>query len=129
MMQAGLQTFDKDGNLTVSITRRYGRIIGNISITLPYDTPPPGGAWQAYLARVSAGSGAVEDDGLLSGKPFYFFTYTANPNWTPYGIFGPSVSFDGNKMTWQYVRTPINDAMATEFLYGPASGVLFYGVV
>lgn len=81
-MPAGLQVFDRFGNLRVDLGDRLLRFLGTTVIG-------------------ASASGSIVHDGFLTGTPFCFCTMHTNDSpatWGGEGLLPPDISFSGNTM-------------------------------
>lgn len=95
-MSFGLEIYDASGGKSLSTADRIGRILGSVTVT------------------AESGSGAITDEALASGAPFYILR-------TPAAFTGaqmpPTVSFNGTTMSW-----------VSDLVSGSPPVTIFYGV-
>lgn len=96
-MPTGLQIWDENGRVILDTNNRLARLLGRVNFS---------------------GNGSIVDAKLTTGEPFFFAQYHAPPTVWPETAPQISVTFSGNRMSWQLVR----DSRS------PATGVIFYGV-
>lgn len=99
-MRAGLQIFDENGKLSLDTIDRAGRVLGVISF--------------------SGHTGSHVDSRLLTGQPFWFFSFSNSPSsgqnvdrWSM-----RSVTVNGSRISWEI----------TDWAQGTPRGEIFYGV-
>lgn len=80
-MAAGLELYNEDGSVKMSLTDRLGRVVGSVQT----------GAMDGSLldSKMAAGQ---------NGEPFFALYYPEG-----YGLFGPSVSIGADgRISWSY---------------------------
>ena len=97
-MKAGLQIFDENGKLSLDTIDRAGRVLGVISF--------------------SGRTGSHVDSRLLTGQPFWFFSFSNSPS-TRYNVWSMrSVTVSGSRISWE----------VADWARGTPKGEIFYGV-
>ena len=94
----GLQCFDSDGNITLDVTDRLTRVLGE------FDT--------------GTLDGTLTDDNLLDGSP-WFYCYPSDANMGAFRI-PCKIVFQGNKITWTFegARRGQDTRFNTRVIYG-----------
>ena len=120
-MASGLEVFNADGSVLVTMNTYYGRVLGQIDIVLPF----------GWANRFQTGS--VTDPGLALGTPFSFFIPSraapGSGGASAYCYICPRVTFAGTVLTWAYVLDSSTNFAYRVFRDGPVDGTLFYGVL
>lgn len=93
-MPAGLEVYDRFGNLKVGLGDRLMRFLDYVI--------------------VGVGDGSIQHDGLLTGVPFYVASMLSSDSTSFYpggALYPPSVWFAGDQMFWH-----LNAGMPTQLI-------------
>lgn len=93
-MSFGLEVYGQDGNVTLSVTDRAGRILGSVNS----GTSP----------------GSINVPALSSGSPFYIL----RSEWLGVTLCPPTVTISGTQISWTFADPTFTDRVAAEIFYG-----------
>ena len=97
-MPQGLQVFDKNGNITLDLTDRLTKVLGNFSTN-------------------GQKSGTIVDERLRNADGWAHIRFNAPDLLTPFSP-APHITFSDNTLKWEY-KNIINNNVPTHFIiYG-----------